>query len=336
MERPGPDLRPIYALADAAEVQRIVTALYNISSITACHLLNRGLNDVYEVQTVDEARFIFRIGNRRHRAIPNLDYEAAFLDHLEKSGVPVAACVAARDGRAWTMVTIAGASRPSALFRFLTGDPPQRYSILDATAQGITLARVHEAGRHYTGPSSNFCLDTPYLLHESLASVLTLPTVDTESCAYLQEFAGLLHELVAARKSELSWGHCHGDCHGGNARITEFGIFTRTAALFDFDDGGPGWLAYDLAVYLWNRALVPDTLDLWEPFLSGYNGVRPVQAADLEAVWIFVPIRNFWMMGEHARRAQEWGLEAVGQGWVKRQVTFLRDWQAQYLSSRLL
>jgi Ser/Thr protein kinase RdoA (MazF antagonist) len=51
-------------------------------------------------------------------------------------------------------------------------------------------------------------------------------------------------------KRHLTWTHCHGDCHGFNARISDAG----SAAFFDFDDGGPGYLAYDLSVFLWDKA----------------------------------------------------------------------------------
>jgi Ser/Thr protein kinase RdoA (MazF antagonist) len=48
----------------------------------------------------------------------------------------------------------------------------------------------------------------------------------------------------------LTRTHCHGDCHGFNARISDAG----NAAFFDFDDGGPGYLAYDPSVFLWDKA----------------------------------------------------------------------------------
>jgi Ser/Thr protein kinase RdoA (MazF antagonist) len=144
-----------------------------------------------------------------------------------------------------------------------------------------------------------------------------------------------LGEQLDAAKGALAWGHCHGDCHGFNARITESGSLGRAAAFFDFDDGGPGWLGYDLAVYLWNKALNPATLNLWPPFLEGYRSVLPLASKDLDATLLFVPIRHIWLLGEYAAHASIWGLDHLSTAWLDRQVAFLRNWEDQHLLPRL-
>lgn len=98
----------------------------------------------------------------------------------------------------------------------------------------------------------------------------------------------------------LTWTYCHGDGHGFNARIT-------TRVFFDFDDGGLGYLAYDLSVFLWaevsfGRKLTP----MWDSFIEGYRAVRPIAPYDFEAAQRFVIVRHFWLMGEYASRTQEW------------------------------
>ncbi|SIN80621.1 hypothetical protein SAMN05444168_0440 [Paraburkholderia phenazinium] len=77
----------------------------------------------------------------------------------------------------------------------------------------------------------------------------------------------------------------------------------RVASFFDFDDGGPGYLAYDLAVYLWANFLgrqleKPDEKveAKWGNFVSGYRSVESLPSVDFEAVMTFVAIRHFWLM----------------------------------------
>ena len=41
---------------------------------------------------------------------------------------------------------------------------------------------------------------------------------------------------------------CHGDTHGFNNHVYTDAEGVRRAAFFDFDDAGPGFLAYDLCV----------------------------------------------------------------------------------------
>jgi Ser/Thr protein kinase RdoA (MazF antagonist) len=129
----------------------------------------------------------------------------------------------------------------------------------------------------------------------------------------------------------LSWGACHGDCHGFNARFGPDGA----ATLFDFDDGGPGWRSYDLAVFLWSaRAFAPARCILWRPFLDGYRSRHPIAHTDLDAVAVFVPIRHIWLMGEYAIGSIGWGTQWLGT-WFDRQIEFLKEWEAEQLGDPL-
>jgi Ser/Thr protein kinase RdoA (MazF antagonist) len=319
----------------ADDVARLVDDAYDIGEITACSLLNRGFNDTYELTTRAGPRFVLRIANRRSRSETNLDYETSFLAHLDRCKVPIAAPVTARDGRHWLPGSFAEGIRPVTLFRFLPGRTARQGSAPDAYAQGRTLAEVHRAGQSYEGPASRFQLDFQHLAGRPLAALLALRTLETAHRDFFAALAPRLSEQLDAAKGTLAWGHCHGDCHGFNARITDGGALSGTAAFFDFDDGGPGWIGYDLAVYLWNKVLNPSTLNLWPPFLEGYQSVLPLASHDLDATLLFVPIRHMWLLGEYAAQASLWGLDPLSTTWLDRQVAFLRNWEEQHLLTRL-
>ena len=51
--------------------------------------------------------------------------------------------------------------------------------------------------------------------------------------------------------ADLTRVHCHGDCHGSNNFVNTAADGSRVASFFDFDDAGPGQLAYDIGVFLW-------------------------------------------------------------------------------------
>jgi Ser/Thr protein kinase RdoA (MazF antagonist) len=144
-------------------------------------------------------------------------------------------------------------------------------------------------------------------------------------------------EAIASRTAktieflDLTTTHCHGDCHGFNARITDAGI----AAFFDFDDGGPGYLAYDLSVFLWAKVSFGRKLyAMWDAFIEGYRTIRPIAPNDFEAAHTFVIVRHIWLMGEYASRRKEWGTEPVG--WIAREIEFLKAWEAKQTAERLL
>jgi Ser/Thr protein kinase RdoA (MazF antagonist) len=174
-----------------------------------------------------------------------------------------------------------------------------------------------------------------HLLHRQLAAVMGIKALATKTQEYLRELASRLSASVAAADN-LSWTLCHGDCHGGNARIAEDGPRAGQAIFFDFDDGGPGYLAYDLAVYLWANAFLQRELAMWHAFIDGYRSIRSIPATDFDALHLFVPIRHIWLMGEYAGRIAEWGSEAVPVEWLAKQVDLLQAWEDEKLSPGLL
>jgi Ser/Thr protein kinase RdoA (MazF antagonist) len=126
---------------------------------------------------------------------------------------------------------------------------------------------------------------------------------------------------------------CHGDCHGGNTFMTDAPNGGRQAAFFDFDDAGPGYLAYDLAVYLWACLLQTemaasdaDLRERWTHYIEGYRRRRAIADVDYQAIAAFVSLRHFWFMGEYASRVPEWGTEAFSTAWLRRQVKLLDKW----------
>jgi Ser/Thr protein kinase RdoA (MazF antagonist) len=174
-------------------------------------------------------------------------------------------------------------------------------------------------------------LDLDHLLHRPLARLFDSGIV--EDAQARKEFGEIAERTATAVEGfdGLTWTYCHGDCHGFNARIKG----TGEAVFFDFDDGGPGYLAYDLGVFLWAKVSFGRRLtDRWQAFLEGYRSIRPISPADFEAAHRFVIVRHFWLMGEYASRASEWGTDAVG--WIAGETNFLRSWETKHFENRLL
>lgn len=73
----------VYSTPSAAAVADFVSTHYDLSNAIECKLLYRGWNDIFEVRTDDEARFIFRISKRRARGDADVASETAFLAYLD-------------------------------------------------------------------------------------------------------------------------------------------------------------------------------------------------------------------------------------------------------------
>jgi Ser/Thr protein kinase RdoA (MazF antagonist) len=324
------DFEPLYATSRAEAVAQFVAEHYALSRPLECRMLNRGFNDAYLVVTATGERYVFRLSHHRMRGPADVMTETDFLAHLARSEVPIAAPVPTREGALFVHGRSPEGVREGVLFRALGGRAPDPASAADARANGATLARVHNAADSYPAVAPLYRLDLDHLLRRPLARVLDSGVLaDAGASDDLKITAARTAERIEAF-DRLTWTHCHGDCHGFNARITEAG----EAAFFDFDDGGPGYLAYDLSVFLWAKVSFGRKLHaMWDAFVGGYRTARPIAPNDLEAAHAFVIVRHIWLMGEYAGRAREWGSEPIS--WIGREIEFLKAWEAERLADRL-
>jgi Ser/Thr protein kinase RdoA (MazF antagonist) len=332
-----PSLAVTYSTPRADAVAEFVAAHYALPGPLQCTLLRRGFNDTFEVRAADGERLILRLSARRARGESDVASETAFLAHLDKAGVPVAAAVPARDGTLHAMTLLPEGRRPAVLFKFAEGRAPQINSPADARANGVTLAHIHAAAEGFASAGSErYRLDLDHLLRRPLAAIQRLALLNDATRSGLEELAERLSCAVTARRG-LAWTRCHGDCHGFNARIALAGPHAGRAVFFDFDDGGPGYLAYDLAVFLWARvSFQRKEHAMWHAFVEGYRSVRALAEADYEAARLFVAIRHIWLMGEYASRITEWGSELVPADFVARELEFMRTWELTNLAPALL
>lgn len=131
-------------------------------------------------------------------------------------------------------------------FQAVDGRGPQACDAGDAQANGRTLALLHNAAETYITKDPLHRLDLEHLLYRPLARIRDSGVI--EASHLLDELKEIAERTGTAigTNLDLTWTYCNGDCHGFDSKITEAG----EAVFFDFDDGGPGYLAYDLAVYL--------------------------------------------------------------------------------------
>lgn len=324
-----------YATATPDAVAGFVAARYALGPIQGVRLLNRGFNDIYTVQAA-AGRFIVRLSGLRGRGPADVADETRFLAHLVAQGVPVAAAVPLADGALWSMATLPDGERAAVLFQEAEGRVPGLDSPPDAAAQGRTLAALHDAAESYAG-RGDYTLDAGHLLLRPLAAIRALPFEAPEAMRDLDALAARLMERLRAIEPTLAVTRCHGDCHGLNARIVTEGPRAGQAVFFDFDDGGRGFVAYDLAVHLWAQVSFGRTRQaIWHAFLAGYREVRALAPADLHAIELFVPFRHLWLMGGFADQTARWGGEFLTPAWVAREAAFLLAWERDRIAPPLL
>lgn len=288
--------------------------------------LRRSFNQVYGLRFANGVRVIARLASERPRGQPNLEYEAALLDHLHAQGLFVSRCLRTARGAVSIPVELPEGTRALALFEHLdgsfTGPEPE-----EAMAFGEGLARLHEAAASFIGPESFYRHDPSHLIDTPLQGLLRAPTMTDE----LREAYVALAERLRAKVNHiegLTQVVCHGDAHGSNNFIMRDANGMPKVSFFDFDDAAPGFLAYELAVYPWalhprsHEQDMPETaLKRWRSQLDGYAKVHTISDVDQQAIPLFMAVRQLWICGEYAGRVPVWGSQAMPTSYLQRQLT---------------
>jgi Ser/Thr protein kinase RdoA (MazF antagonist) len=326
-------LRAAYSTIDGNDLGDLIASSYPFGSSFKCGLLRRGFNDVYLLRFADGQQKIARLSARRARGESNVAYETALLRHLKQAGGDLAAPLPANTGALSIEVDAPEGRRSLVVFEYLAGHLPGA-ELQDTKAMAASLATLHRLAQSYSGPASHYVLDLQHLVSRPLQRLLNHASVDEALAERLRESASTLIAKIEAA-APLTRVMCHGDCHGGNTFMTTAADGRRVGSFFDFDDGGPGYLAYDLAVYLWamllhrnEPELSPEQLERWRSFVEGYGDVSPIPPGDHAAIARFVSARHFWFLGEYASRSDEWGSAALPPEWLRKQADKLEQWSA--------
>jgi Ser/Thr protein kinase RdoA (MazF antagonist) len=316
----------------ANSIAAFVQAHYGLGEVIESEFLRRSFNQVYRLEFASGRRVVARLCADRPRGGPNALFEAAVLEHWAQLGCQVSRCVKTATNEVAVQVPLPEGPRTLMLFEYLDGEftGPEAPDI-QAFAQG--LAALHTCGESYQGPRSAYALDLNHLLLKPLERLLRAPSMTGELRSKFEELGLRLNDEILAM-GELSHVMCHGDAHGQNNFITTNGEGKRQAIFFDFDEAGPGYLAYELAVYPWNLyPRMPDedvsnkVQTRWKNFIAAYRDRRPVADADLAAIARFMAVRQFWLLGEYAGRVPVWGSQTMTAGQLHRQVQLLRQWE---------
>ncbi|MGJ7512178.1 phosphotransferase enzyme family protein [Variovorax sp. GT1P44] len=317
----------------AASIAAIVQAHYDLGEVVESEFLRRSFNQVYRLGFASGQRAVARLCAERPRGGPNVLFESFALAHLAEAGCRVSRCLPSATGEVAIQVPLPEGLRALALFEHLDGEfTSDSAEDIEAFARG--LAALHIAGESYEGPASAYRLDLDYLLVRPLEGLLRAPTMTAALRPQFEALGRRLHDDIVAL-GELAQVLCHGDAHGSNNFIVTGAQDQREAVFFDFDEAGPGYLAYELAVYPWNLyPRAPDGVPSdkaktqWRHFICAYRATRPVADVDVAAIARFMAVRQFWLLGEYAGRIPVWGSQAIPTDYLRRQVTMLRQWEA--------
>jgi len=302
---------------------------FGIDANADVRFFQAGFNDTYRVEARDGEITFLRAYRHGWRTREDALYELDVLNHLHRKEIPVAYPIATRDGCFLVEVTAPEGPRCVALFALAKGrelsyegDPEPM-----ARRYGTAVAAMHNALDSFESPHRRFHVDLDHLIDRPLGFVEPILSKRPEDWNYLQRFAGAVKQAIEALpEKDLEPGVCHGDLQGYHAHEDEDGALT----FYDFDCGGFGYRAYDLAVFRWCARLESQEEARWNAFLDAYRAARRVADLDVSAVPLFVCARHIWHMGVHAENASHWGYGGLNDDYYARRIEGLRKLATDY------
>jgi Ser/Thr protein kinase RdoA (MazF antagonist) len=303
---------------------------YSLGDIADCKFFMTGFNDTYIVKTTEGSTYYFRIYRLGWRSLSNIEYELDVLNHLHSKGVSAARPLPRKGGSFIWELSAPEGRRYAVLFTAAEGKEisydkdPERM----AFKYGKAVATIHNAVQDFTSRHIRFHIDLDHLIDTPLRNIEPVLSPRSDDWAYVQRFAGTVRQrILEIPADELEQGFCHGDLQGYHANVDGNGKLT----FYDFDGGGYGYRAYDLAVFKWCARLKEQEKVWWEPYLRGYREERFVNDLDLHAIPLFICARHIWHMGVHTGNASDWGYGGLSDTYFDERLRWLRSLETDYL-----
>jgi homoserine kinase type II len=250
-------------------------AAYDIGGVVSCKGIAEGVENSNFLLQTEGGRFILTLYEKRVNEA-DLPFFLALMAHLAAKGIATPLPVKARDGAALRRL----AGRPAVIVTFLDGMSARRPSVEQCGQLGEVLAGLHLAGADFTSHSRINALGPlgwrPLLERSGPAA----NTVQAGLYGFADE--ELLH-LEAAWPNGLPAGVIHADLFPDNV----FFLRGALSGVIDLYFACNDLLAYDLAICLNAWCFEPDysfNLTKGKALIAGYNRVRPLSAAETEAL----------------------------------------------------
>jgi homoserine kinase type II len=263
----------VFTPVSEADLTRFIAG-YDLGRLIGFKGIAEGVqNTNYFVQT-EAGRFILTIYEERTE-LSELPFFIGLMEHLAEGGLSCPTPVHDREGRA--LVELSG--RPAALVSFLEGAWIRQPQVSHCAALGEALAQLHLVGRDFEIARAN-----------DLGQSGWRPLF-RRFAAHADEIQPGLKALIAAEldvmdrdwPEDLPMGVVHADLFPDNV----FFVDGELTGLIDFYFAANDAFAYDLAICLnawcfdadfsYNKAK-------GAALLAGYQRIRPLEAAEIEAL----------------------------------------------------
>jgi Ser/Thr protein kinase RdoA (MazF antagonist) len=223
-------------LTSEALVSRVLPC-YEIGAVTRCQFWNRGLSDVYLLETPTNP-YILRVSHAHWRSKSDIDFELELLEFLWQRHIPVAYPLRTQDNQLSVEINAPEGKRYAALFMYAPGTVALGdLTPIQAQILGETVAKLHVAAADFRSSAQRQPLTLEYLLDNSWQIIAPFLQHKSQDLAYLGDaIAQIKHQLQDFPQEPPFWGICWGDPHSGmptSHQITRSHYLTSISAATD-------------------------------------------------------------------------------------------------------
>ena len=277
-------------LSPQALIEGVLTK-YQLGAIERCLFWNRGLGDVYLIETATQS-YILKVSHHHWRSQSDIQFELEFLDFLYQHNIPVANPLKTKEGKLFVTIHAVEGDRYASLFSYALGEVPLGdLSIDQSIIMGETLGKIHKTSLKFHSQTPRQPLDLKHLLDDSLVVICPYLRHRNEDLVYLKNtIVKIKQQLACLAQTSPLWSVCWGDPHSGNVHFTADNQIT----LFDFDQCGYGWRIFDIAKFLQVSLGAGINRQVRDAFFAGYQKVQKLTELEVESLQAATQMAHIW------------------------------------------
>jgi len=279
----------------------------------ACQYFVLGLHDNYLVKD-DKTHYILRIYRGDWRSKQDIGFELELLLNLYEQGRSVAQPLRVNSGKFYIALDCPEGQRLAVLFRYAPGIEVNELSGNHARLLGQEVAKIHQCTIESHYDSKRPPLNLERLLDQSVD--LVLPFMSDVAKIKLNIIQKRLHtQLSPLPFADPFTVYCHGDINMSN-----FHIDGEQITIFDFDQCGLGWRAFDIGKFNSSVMNQVNCRELQSEFLAAYQACNQLSSEEVAAIPYFMCVALIWVMAIHALNMQLIGSKNYGRRYWNRKI----------------
>lgn len=304
------------------ELAAAALSRYVLSAPARLSFVRHGENTTYRIDTAGGERFALRLHRPGYQTARSIESELAWMEALRETGLVTPPPLRGADGEFVQPVRARdGTEHLATAFGWMDGIPLSHLDRLDLWRRlGEMMAVVHDHARGWT-PQPGFtrpAWDLEGLVGERSrwGDPYRLGSWDSETARLLLACRDAIRERLSFFGTGADrFGLVHADLSFENVLVQDDG----TTVLIDFDDSGPGWFLYDLAVALHPFEHSVSFVERREALIAGYRHAAGVPCDFFRELPTFLMARRLatlgWMFTHaetaHARRQRRVRIEVL-------------------------